>query len=59
MLTQRTMVTRGETFIKQLELDDANLTRDAIVKSLYEVQFRLLRQEIHVPKENETRRRSV
>ena len=39
MLTQRTVVTRGETFTKQLGLDDANLTRDAIVKSLYEVFY--------------------
>lgn len=38
MLTQRVVVTRGETFTKQLGLDDANLTRDAIVKSLYEVR---------------------
>lgn len=38
MLTQRVVVTRGETFTKQLSLDDANLTRDAIVKSLYEVR---------------------
>lgn len=37
MLTQRVVVTRGETFTKQLGLEDANLTRDAIVKSLYEV----------------------
>lgn len=37
MLTQRTVVTLGETFTKQLGLDDANLTRDAIVKSLFEV----------------------
>ncbi|CAB1102969.1 unnamed protein product [Ectocarpus sp. CCAP 1310/34] len=36
MLTQRVIVTRGETFIIQLGLDDANLVRDAIVKSLYE-----------------------
>ncbi|CAN0100971.1 unnamed protein product [Scytosiphon promiscuus] len=39
MLTQRVVVTRGETFTKQLELEDANLTRDAIVKSLYEALF--------------------
>lgn len=38
MLTQRVVVTRGETFTIQLSLDDANLTRDAIVKSLYEVR---------------------
>ncbi|CAN0252584.1 unnamed protein product, partial [Ectocarpus fasciculatus] len=39
MLTQRVVVTRGETFTKQLSTDDANLTRDAIVKSLYEALF--------------------
>ncbi|CAM9488990.1 unnamed protein product, partial [Ectocarpus sp. 13 AM-2016] len=39
MLTQRVVVTRGETFIIQLGLDDANLVRDAIVKSLYEALF--------------------
>jgi len=39
MLTQRTVVTIGETFTKQLGLEDANLTRDAIVKSLYEVRM--------------------
>eukprot|EP00903_Cladosiphon_okamuranus_P011132 g10508.t1 len=39
MLTQRVVVTRGETFTKQLVLDDAILTRDAIVKSLYEALF--------------------
>ncbi|CAM9539979.1 unnamed protein product, partial [Ectocarpus fasciculatus] len=39
MLTQRVVVTRGETFTKQLSADDANLTRDAIVKSLYEALF--------------------
>lgn len=38
MLTQRVVVTRGETFTKQLGLNDATLTRDAIVKSLYEVR---------------------
>ncbi len=37
MLTQRAVVTRGETFTKLLSVADANLTRDAIVKSLYEV----------------------
>lgn len=37
MLTQRVVKTRGEVFTKQLEVLDANLTRDAIVKSLYEV----------------------
>ena len=37
MLTQRVVKTRGEVFEKKLELQDANLTRDAIVKSLYEV----------------------
>ncbi|CAN0342915.1 unnamed protein product, partial [Ectocarpus sp. 12 AP-2014] len=39
MLTQRVVVTRGETFTKQLGLEEANLTRDAIVKSLYEALF--------------------
>lgn len=38
MLTQRVVVTRGEIFTKQLSVEDANLTRDAIVKSLYEVR---------------------
>lgn len=40
MLTQRTVVTTRETFTKQLGLEDANFTRDAIVKSLYEVGTR-------------------
>lgn len=44
MLTQRVVVTRGETFTKQLGLDDANLTRDAIIKSLYEVPCRIHEQ---------------
>ncbi|CAM9971674.1 unnamed protein product [Pylaiella littoralis] len=39
MLTQRVVKTRGEVFTKQLEVQDANLTRDAIVKSLYEALF--------------------
>ncbi|CAM9142326.1 unnamed protein product [Ectocarpus sp. 6 AP-2014] len=39
MLTQRVVVTLGETFTKQLSAADANLTRDAIVKSLYEALF--------------------
>ncbi|CAM9750268.1 unnamed protein product, partial [Ectocarpus sp. 8 AP-2014] len=39
MLTQRVVVTRGETFTIQLGLEEANLTRDAIVKSLYEALF--------------------
>ncbi len=38
MLTQRVIKTRGEVFTRQLEEQDANLTRDAIVKSLYEVR---------------------
>ncbi len=38
MLTQRTVFTMGETFTIQLGLEDANFTRDAIVKSLYEVR---------------------
>lgn len=37
MLTQRVVKTRGEVFEKKLEVQDANLTRNAIVKSLYEV----------------------
>lgn len=37
MLTKRVVKTRGEVFEKKLEVQDANLTRDAIVKSLYEV----------------------
>lgn len=37
MLTRTVTVARGETFTKQLSVDNANLTRDAIVKSLYEV----------------------
>ncbi|CAB1114761.1 unnamed protein product [Ectocarpus sp. CCAP 1310/34] len=39
MLTQRVVQTRGEVFVKQLEENDAKLTRDAIVKSLYEALF--------------------
>ena len=38
MLTQRVVKTRGEVFTKQLGVQDADLTRDAIVKSLYEVR---------------------
>lgn len=37
MLTQRVVKTRTEVFTKQLGVQDASLTRDAIVKSLYEV----------------------
>lgn len=37
MLTQRVVKTRGEVFTKQLGVQDADLTRDAIVKTLYEV----------------------
>lgn len=37
MLTQREVKTMAETFTKKLEVQDASLTRDAIVKSLYEV----------------------
>lgn len=40
MLTQRVVKTRGEVFTKQLNVQDANLTRDAIVASLYEVGCR-------------------
>lgn len=39
MLTQRVVTTRGEVFTKQLGVHDADLTRDAIVKSLYEVRY--------------------
>eukprot|EP00904_Undaria_pinnatifida_P007215 jgi/Undpi1/3623/HiC_scaffold_16.g06993.m1 len=39
MLTQRVVKTRGEVFTKQLGVQDADLTRDAIVKSLYEALF--------------------
>ncbi|CAN0336348.1 unnamed protein product, partial [Ectocarpus sp. 8 AP-2014] len=39
MLTQRVVVTQGKTFTKQLSAAEANLTRDAIVKSLYEALF--------------------
>lgn len=38
MLTQRVVTTRGEVFTKQLSVQDASFTRDAIVKSLYEVR---------------------
>lgn len=38
MLTQTVTVARGETFTKQLSPDNADLARDAIVKSLYEVK---------------------
>lgn len=38
MLTQRVVTTRREVFTKQRGMSDANLTRDAIVKSLYEVR---------------------
>lgn len=40
MLTQSVTIARGETFTKQLSPANANLTRDAIVKSLYEVRVR-------------------
>lgn len=39
MLTQRVVVTRGEVFTINLGVQDADLTRDAIVKSLYEVRL--------------------
>lgn len=38
MLTERVVVTRREKFVKQLRVVDAEFTRDAIVKSLYEVR---------------------
>lgn len=37
MLTQRKVTMRGEVFTKQLDVPGADLTRDAIVRSLYEV----------------------
>lgn len=37
MLTQRVVTTKGEVFVKQMSVPDAVFTRDAIVKSLYEV----------------------
>lgn len=40
MLLQRVIKTRGEVFVRQLSVPDADLTRDAIVKSLYEVRPR-------------------
>ena len=40
MLTVREVVTRGETFKIKLAVHEAELTRDAIVKSLYEVRTR-------------------
>lgn len=38
MLTVRVVTTRGETFTVQYSVADAELARDAIVKSLYEVR---------------------
>lgn len=38
MLTQRVVTTRGEVFTKQLSVQDAEYTRNAIVKSLYEAR---------------------
>lgn len=38
MLTQRVVKTTREVFTKQLGVRNADLTRDAIVKSLYEVR---------------------
>lgn len=49
MLTQRVVKTIGETFTKQLAVPDANLTRDAIVKSLYEVKERLPKAQLPWP----------
>lgn len=37
MLTQREVKTVAEVFTKQLELQDAERTRDAVVKALYAV----------------------
>ncbi|CAM9285240.1 unnamed protein product, partial [Hapterophycus canaliculatus] len=39
MLTKRVVKTRMEVFTKQLGVQDANLARDAIVKSIYEALF--------------------
>ncbi|CAM9101018.1 unnamed protein product, partial [Hapterophycus canaliculatus] len=39
MLAQRVVATRGETFTLHYSVADAELTRDAIVKSLYEALF--------------------
>ncbi|CAM9665996.1 unnamed protein product [Ascophyllum nodosum] len=39
MLTQRVVTTHGEVFTIQLDVSNAELTRDAIVKSLYEALF--------------------
>lgn len=41
MLTERVVKTRTETFTIKLKVEEASLTRDAIVKSLYEVGPRL------------------
>lgn len=51
MLTQRVVVTRGEVFTKQLDVPNAELTRDAIVKSLFEVRRGLysLSSEVYCP----------
>lgn len=38
MLTQRVVTTRGETFTKQLGVQDSSRSRDAIVKALYEAR---------------------
>lgn len=48
MLTQRVVTTRGEVFTKQLGVVDADLTRDAIVKSLYEVRCENLRMRLEL-----------
>ena len=39
MLTRRDVKAGGEVYTKKLGVQDANLTRDAIVKSLYEVRW--------------------
>lgn len=38
MLTLREVKARGEVYTKKLGVQDANLTRDALVKSMYEVR---------------------
>ena len=45
MLTQRVVKTTREVFTKQLLVQEADLTRDAIVKSLYEVGWRWQRRD--------------
>lgn len=39
MLTLREVKAGGEVYTKKLSVQDANLTRDALVKSMYEVRL--------------------